>query len=53
MTKVAVYGFVRIAFDLLGPPVWWWSMKVGPANTTGIHANADFAIAGNGICAFP
>src|SRR5207344_101249 len=28
MTKVAVYSFVRIAFDLLGPPVWWWSMLV-------------------------
>jgi len=28
MTKVAVYGFVRIAFDLLGPPEWWWSMPV-------------------------
>jgi formate hydrogenlyase subunit 3/multisubunit Na+/H+ antiporter MnhD subunit len=28
MTKVAVYGFVRIAFDLLGPPVWWWSLVV-------------------------
>ena len=28
MTKVAVYGFVRVAFDLLGPPVWWWSMVV-------------------------
>lgn len=28
MTKVAVYGFVRIAFDLLGPPAWWWSMIV-------------------------
>jgi formate hydrogenlyase subunit 3/multisubunit Na+/H+ antiporter MnhD subunit len=26
MTKVAVYGFVRIVLDLLGPPVWWWSM---------------------------
>jgi formate hydrogenlyase subunit 3/multisubunit Na+/H+ antiporter MnhD subunit len=24
MTKVAVYGFVRIVFDLLGPPLWWW-----------------------------
>ncbi len=23
MTKVAVYGFVRIVFDLLGPPAWW------------------------------
>ena len=28
MTKVAVYGFVRIVFDLLGPPAWWWSMPV-------------------------
>ncbi|HET7911030.1 MAG TPA: hydrogenase 4 subunit B, partial [Pseudolabrys sp.] len=28
MTKVAVYGFVRFAFDLLGPPAWWWSMPV-------------------------
>jgi len=28
MTKVAVYGFVRIAFDLLGPPVWWWGAVV-------------------------
>src|SRR4051794_25531368 len=28
MTKVAVYGFVRIAFDLLGTPVWWWGMVV-------------------------
>ena len=24
MTKVAIYGFVRIVFDLLGPPDWWW-----------------------------
>lgn len=25
MTKIAVYGFVRIVFDLLGQPVaWWW-----------------------------
>ena len=28
MTKVAVYAFVRIVFDLLGPPEWWWSMVV-------------------------
>ena len=28
MTKVAVYGFVRIVFDLLGPPAWWWSVVV-------------------------
>lgn len=23
MTKVAVYGFIRIVFELLGPPQWW------------------------------
>lgn len=28
MTKVAVYGFIRIAFDLLGEPVWWWGTLV-------------------------
>jgi hydrogenase-4 component B len=26
MTKVAIYGFIRIVFDLLGPAEWWWSM---------------------------
>src|SRR5574341_1229327 len=28
MTKVAVYGFVRIVFDLLGEPSWWWGALV-------------------------
>ena len=28
MTKVAVYGFVRIVFDLVGQPAWWWSILV-------------------------
>ena len=28
MTKVAVYGFVRIVFDLVGQPTWWWSVVV-------------------------
>ncbi len=28
MTKVAVYAFIRIVFDLLGNPAWWWSMVV-------------------------
>ena len=28
MTKVAVYGFVRIVFDLAGSPAWWWSIVV-------------------------
>ena len=28
MTKVAVYAFVRIVFDLAGGPQWWWGMVV-------------------------
>jgi formate hydrogenlyase subunit 3/multisubunit Na+/H+ antiporter MnhD subunit len=28
MTKVAVYGFIRIVFDLNGPPAWWWGILV-------------------------
>jgi formate hydrogenlyase subunit 3/multisubunit Na+/H+ antiporter MnhD subunit len=28
MTKVAVYGFLRIVFELLGPPAWWWAIPV-------------------------
>jgi formate hydrogenlyase subunit 3/multisubunit Na+/H+ antiporter MnhD subunit len=28
MTKVAVYGFVRIVFDLLGTPSWWFGVVV-------------------------
>jgi formate hydrogenlyase subunit 3/multisubunit Na+/H+ antiporter MnhD subunit len=28
MTKVAVYGFIRIVFDLIGAPDWWWSLLV-------------------------
>ena len=28
MTKVAIYGFIRIVFDLLGAPDWWWSLLV-------------------------
>jgi len=26
MTKVAIYAFIRIAFDLMGDPTWWWSL---------------------------
>jgi len=28
MTKVAVYGFIRVIFDLLGDPAWWASVIV-------------------------
>ncbi|HUC61978.1 MAG TPA: hydrogenase 4 subunit B [Alphaproteobacteria bacterium] len=28
MTKVAIYALVRILFDLLGAPDWWWGVVV-------------------------
>lgn len=28
MTKVAVYGFIRLVFDLLGEPQWWSGMVI-------------------------
>ncbi|MFS8036858.1 hydrogenase 4 subunit B [Xanthobacter sp. AM11] len=40
MTKVAVYGFIRIVFDLAGPPQWWFGLPVlaagGIAAVTGV-----------------
>ena len=26
MLKTAVYGLVRVSFDLLGGPLWWWGL---------------------------
>lgn len=26
MLKTAVYGMLRVSFDLLGHPVWWWGL---------------------------
>ncbi len=26
MLKTAVYGLLRVAFDLLGHPLWWWGL---------------------------
>ena len=28
MTKVAIYGFIRIVMDLVGSPQWWWAVVV-------------------------
>lgn len=28
MTKVAIYGFVRVVFDLIGAPQWWWAALI-------------------------
>ena len=38
MTKVAIYGIIRIVFDLLGTPEWWWSLPfivLGAATAVG------------------
>lgn len=38
MTKVAVYAIIRIVFDLLGDPSWWWSLPfivLGAATAVG------------------
>ncbi len=26
MLKIALYGMIRVSFDLLGEPVWWWGL---------------------------
>ena len=37
MTKVAIYGFIRIVFDLLGEPSWWSALVVlAPAGGTAL-----------------
>ncbi|MBL8708327.1 MAG: hydrogenase 4 subunit B [Rhodospirillaceae bacterium] len=28
MTKVAIYGFIRVVFDILGAPEWWWGLPL-------------------------
>jgi formate hydrogenlyase subunit 3/multisubunit Na+/H+ antiporter MnhD subunit len=28
MTKVALYAFIRVVFDLMDSPEWWWSVVV-------------------------
>jgi formate hydrogenlyase subunit 3/multisubunit Na+/H+ antiporter MnhD subunit len=38
MTKVAVYAVIRIVFDLLGSPPWWWALPfiiLGAATAVG------------------
>jgi formate hydrogenlyase subunit 3/multisubunit Na+/H+ antiporter MnhD subunit len=40
MTKVAIYGLVRVTFDLLGPPEWTWGAGIlllgGTTAVTGV-----------------
>jgi len=26
MLKTALYGMIRVSFDLMGQPIWWWGL---------------------------
>ncbi|WP_029003598.1 hydrogenase 4 subunit B [Azorhizobium doebereinerae] len=44
MTKVAVYGFLRIVFDLMGPPQWWWGIPVLAAGAASAALGVLYAL---------
>jgi len=44
MTKVAIYGFVRVVFDLLGPTAWWWGIPVMVAGALTAVVGVLFAL---------
>jgi hydrogenase-4 component B len=44
MTKVAVYGFIRVVFDLLGPISWWWGIPVLVSGATTAVVGVLFAL---------
>ena len=43
MTKVAVYGFIRIVFDLVGSVDWWWGIPVMSLGATSAVLGVLFA----------
>ncbi len=49
MTKVAIYGFIRIVFDLLGAPDWWWSLLVLAVGGTTAVMGVLYALMQNDI----
>jgi formate hydrogenlyase subunit 3/multisubunit Na+/H+ antiporter MnhD subunit len=49
MTKVAVYGFIRIAFDLAGPPEWWWGLIVLAVGALSAVLGVLFAVIQNDL----
>ncbi len=49
MTKVAVYGFIRIVFDLLGSPAWWWGVPVLVAGASTAALGVLYALMQNDI----
>ncbi len=49
MTKVAVYGFLRIVFDLMGPVAWWWGAPVLTAGAATAVIGVLFALMQNDL----
>jgi formate hydrogenlyase subunit 3/multisubunit Na+/H+ antiporter MnhD subunit len=49
MTKVAVYGFLRIVFDLNGPAAWWWGIPVLTAGAATAVLGVLFALLQNDL----
>jgi formate hydrogenlyase subunit 3/multisubunit Na+/H+ antiporter MnhD subunit len=49
MTKVAIYGFIRIVFDLLGPPAWWWGLLVLAAGAATAVLGVLYAVIQNDL----
>ncbi len=43
MLKTAVYGIIRVTFDLLGAPVWWWGLVPLAAGLATAFYGAVFA----------
>jgi len=49
MTKVAVYGFLRLVFDLNGPADWWWGIPVLTAGAATAVLGVLFALLQNDL----
>ncbi len=43
MLKLAVYGVLRVTFDLLGSPVWWWGLVLLTAGLSSALYGVTFA----------
>jgi hydrogenase-4 component B len=51
MTKIALYGLLRLVFDLLGEPLWWWGTALlgvgaGSAVLALVHALVERTASG-------
>nr|WP_252393862.1 hydrogenase 4 subunit B [Candidatus Rhodoblastus alkanivorans] len=49
MTKVAIYAFLRIVFDLIGPAAWWWGVPVMAVGAATAVVGVLFALLHNDL----